>query len=887
MNSKKGDDDRTNMMTANEIRKSFLDFFKHKNHHIVPSAPVIPMDDPTLLFTNAGMNQFKDIFLGLRTSQHLRVANSQKCIRVSGKHNDLEEVGRDTYHHTFFEMLGNWSFGDYFKAEAIAWAWELLTEKWHLPKERLWATVFAGDEQDNVLADEEAASEWKKRTDIAPDRILRFGKKDNFWEMGDTGPCGPCSEIHYDRGPEFCDSKDPSHRCGVNSGCGRFIELWNLVFIQYNRDVTNHLHPLPARHVDTGAGLERMVAVLQNKKSNYDTDLFMPIISYISDLTGLAYGEGEIGVAFRVLCDHIRSLAFAIADGAIPGNEGRGYVLRRILRRAARFGRVLHMHEPFIYQLVTPLIQTMGQAYPELVARKEHIERVIRAEEESFGRTLDRGIEIFEEKAQKALAAGKGVFPGEDAFLLHDTYGFPLDLTQLMAKEKNLTVDVNAFEEEMARQRERSQRKIEAEWAVPELIAIKEESSKFVGYQEDEIQTKILFCDDQRIILTETPFYAESGGQVGDSGIIENEQFTFQVETTRYAGEHILHLGRLLSGTLPKKDTPVVARIDGGKRRATERNHTVTHLVHRALRAVLGEHVHQAGSLVAPESMRFDFTHYEKVLPEKLSAIEAIVNQVVLENRKVSWRYLPLEEAKALGAMALFGEKYEEQVRMVEVQDFSRELCGGTHVRATGEIGPFIIISESAVAAGIRRIECLTGFAALSYYKEKTQMVQENSQLLGCSPDDLGKRIQKLLKEIKELEAELRKHKQSSSTNVIKEILEKSVQVNGIKIATGTITAADVEELRQQGDLLREAIKSGVGVLATIIGEKANFICVVTKDVIENKKLRAGDIIRQVAAIAGGSGGGSPHMALAGARELDKIEAALSQVVEIVRHLMS
>ncbi|MBN2356228.1 alanine--tRNA ligase [candidate division KSB1 bacterium] len=870
-------------MIANEIRKSFLDFFKSKNHHIVPSAPVVPQDDPTLLFINAGMNPFKDIFLGNRQIQYPRIADSQKCIRVSGKHNDLEQVGRDTYHHTFFEMLGNWSFGDYFKAEAIEWAWQLLTETWKLPKERLWATIFAGDSKDKVPADEEAAAEWLKRTDIAPERILQFGKKDNFWEMGDTGPCGPCSEIHFDRGPDYCDKTDSDHRCDVNGSCGRYIELWNLVFIQYNRDEKNRLHPLPAKHVDTGAGLERVVAVLQNKKSNYDTDIFAPIIEEIATMTGHGYKEGEIGVAFRVLCDHVRALAFAVADGAIPGNEGRGYVLRRILRRAARFGRVLSMHEPFIFKLVMPLVQSMGDAYPELKIRREYIEKVIRAEEESFGRTLDRGIEIFEEKAQAAIAMGKGLFPGRDAFLLHDTYGFPLDLTQLMAQEKNLSVDVKAFEKEMAGQRERSNRRRDAEYRALDLTSIKGSSSKFVGYERDEMHTTVLHYDAQRIILKETPFYAESGGQVGDTGTIENEHFKFKVDTTRYVGEHIVHFGKLASGTPPKVNDRVLAKIDVDKRRATERNHTVTHLIHRALRTLLGEHVHQAGSLVAPDYMRFDFTHFEKMSSEQIRKIERMVNDTILENRMVSWQYLPLDKAKALGAMALFGEKYEEQVRVVEVEDFSRELCGGTHVRQTGEIGPFVIINESAVAAGIRRIECLTGLAALDYLSDKARLVQDSSELLGCSAAELSQRIRKLYQERKELEGELRKIKRVGSRDLVQDILKTVTKIDGINIATAKVDVGSVDELKQYGDLIRDGLKSGVGVLAAVLGDKVNFICVVTKDLIETKKLQAGDIVKKVAGFAGGSGGGSAHMALAGAKDVDKVRDALSHVAEIVR----
>ncbi|MHC1590721.1 MAG: alanine--tRNA ligase, partial [Candidatus Helarchaeales archaeon] len=508
-------------MTSKEIRNSFLDFFKSKDHKIVPSSPVVPQDDPTLLFINAGMNQFKDVFLGTGKRDYVRAADSQKCIRVSGKHNDLEEVGRDTYHHTFFEMLGNWSFGDYFKAEAIEWAWELFTKVWGLPKEKLYATVFSGDKEDGVPPDDEADQLWKKATDINPSQVLKFGKKDNFWEMGETGPCGPCSEIHIDRGPEYCDSTELGHVCEVNGGCARFIELWNLVFIQFNRDENGKLHELPAKHVDTGAGLERIVAVMQNKASNYDTDLFQPIMSEIATITGKEYTDGEQAVAFRVLSDHIRALSFAIADGAIPGNEGRGYVLRRLLRRAARFGRILDMHEPFIYKLISPLIDVMGDAYPEIKERHQHIARVIKSEEESFGRTLDRGIDIFEEKAAKVLASKNKVFPGKDAFLLHDTYGFPLDLTQLMAREKGLSVDVAEFDRYMEEQRQRSS---QARSVVSETIDAQlpsDVASEFIGYQEDMVETQVVHYEKGKLILKTTPFYAESGGQVGDVGIIK------------------------------------------------------------------------------------------------------------------------------------------------------------------------------------------------------------------------------------------------------------------------------------------------------------------------------------------------------------------------------
>ena len=873
-------------MTSNEIRHSFLDFFKSKGHHIVSSAPVIPQDDPTLLFTNAGMNQFKDIFLGLRQRTAPRIADSQKCIRVSGKHNDLEEVGRDTYHHTFFEMLGNWSFGDYFKEEAIKWAWELLTEVWKLPKERLYATVFAGDARDNVPADEEAAAEWRKHTDIDPEHILLFGKKDNFWEMGESGPCGPCSEIHIDRGEGFCDNRDPQHRCGVNRGCARFIELWNLVFIQYNRDEQGILNPLPNKHVDTGAGFERIVSVLQDRRSNYDIDLFAPILTRIAALTGKPYSDGEEGVAFRVLCDHIRTLSFAIADGAIPGNEGRGYVLRRILRRAARFGRVLQMREPFIYQLVEPLAESMGDAYPELRQRRAHIERVIRAEEEGFGRTLDRGIEIFEEKAAKAMESGSGVLPGADAFLLHDTFGFPLDLTQLMAGEKNLRVDVAAFNEEMEAQKQRSSRSRDASYETIELAPGVQGGSEFGGYQLDAMDAEIIHAEPQRIILAKTPFYAESGGQVGDTGRIYNDQFVFVVENTKYVGEHIVHLGKVDSGALPRRGEVVRAEIEADKRRSSERNHSVTHLLHRALRTVLGEHVHQAGSLVAPDYLRFDFTHFEKVSTAQLQAVEKMVNDTILENHRVQWQYLSLEKAREMGAMALFGEKYSDEVRMVEVEGFSRELCGGTHVKATGEIGLFIITSEAAVAAGVRRIEAITGTVAHDFVHGKMRLVSEAAAVLECRDEEIGDRLMRLLQERKMLEHEVKKLRQAGSKDAIADIVKQAREIDGLRIATGRIEVAGIDALKHSADLLRDALASGVGVLAAVLDGKVSLVCVVSKDVIAGRNLRAGDIIRQVAQVAGGSGGGSPHMALAGAKEPEKIAGALEKVDEIVKNLL-
>ncbi len=866
-------------MTSAQLRQSFLDFFRSKDHRIVPSAPVVPQNDPTLLFTNAGMNQFKDVFLGTGKAPYPRVADSQKCIRVSGKHNDLEEVGRDTYHHTFFEMLGNWSFGDYFKAEAIEWAWELLTEVWKLPKERLYATVFAGDEADGVPRDDEAAEYWRRRTDIDPTHIMQFGKKDNFWEMGDTGPCGPCSEIHIDRGPEFCDVKTPGHVCGVNAGCARFIELWNLVFIQYNRDQNGRLHQLPAKHVDTGAGFERLLSVIQGKRSNYDTDLFAPILAQISEITGKPYSEGEEGVAFRVIADHVRALSFAVADGAVPGNEGRGYVLRRILRRAARFGRLLDMHEPFIYRLLDSLVAVMGDAYPEIRRRRDYIQRVIRSEEESFGRTLDRGIELFEEKAAEVMQSGGTVFPGRDAFLLHDTYGFPLDLTQLMAQEKGLTVDTEAFDREMEKQRDRSARARDVRY---QSIAVDESTAatQFVGYTEDRTEAEVVLYEDGRLVLDRTPFYAESGGQVGDTGVIRGEGFEFVVEDTKRIGEHIVHLGRLAVGSAPRRGDRVEAVIDVERRRATERNHTVTHLLHKALRSIVGDHIHQAGSLVHPDYMRFDFTHFER-LGDALPQIEAEVNAQIRADRAVRWKILPLEEAKAAGAVALFGEKYGETVRMVEVDGYSRELCGGTHVRATGEIGLFVITAESSVAAGVRRVECLTGRRAFEHLRARAAAAEAAAQTIGCPVEELPKRLQALLAERKALEAELRQRKEADSKDIIGRLLSRVRRVGDIQLVAELVEAESVDELRRMGDLLRDGLKSGVGILAAKTGDKGAFVCIVTQDLIA-RGLKAGEIVKKVAAPAGGSGGGAPHMAAAGAKQVDRLADALAQAEQII-----
>ncbi len=748
------------MKTSKQIREEFINFFVQRGHRFVPSSPVVPQDDPTLLFTNAGMNQFKDVFLGIGTRPYKRAVNSQKCIRVSGKHNDLEEVGHDTYHHTFFEMLGNWSFGDYYKKEAIAWAWELLTEVWNLPKDKLWATVYKDDD--------EAAELWPQVTDLPAERVLIFGEKDNFWEMGETGPCGPCSEIHIDLGPDHCDKQHiEGHQCRVNGDCGRYIELWNLVFIQYNRDESGQLHRLPATHVDTGMGFERIVAVLQKVPSNYDTDLFTPILDEIGKLAGIKYREAaeDQQVAFRVIADHIRMLTFAITDGALPSNEGRGYVLRRILRRAARYARKLSLHEPFIYRLVPVVIEIMGDAFPEIRERRDHVMEVIRSEEENFNKTLDRGIEIFENLVARLQKEGKRIIPGEEAFRLYDTYGFPLDLTRIMAEEKNMSVDEEGFDREMEKQRERARQagKFTAQFDHVDnwnVLVHCPTNSHFIGYDALEAETQI--CKFARnngtyqIVLTETPFYAESGGQVADHGKIIVEDVELEVVDVQKQGEEIVHICKAPQD-LKLVHARAVAKVDPAWRLPTMYNHTATHLLHAALRRVLGSHVQQAGSLVTPERLRFDFTHFKKIEPEQLREIENIVNEQIRRNTPLEVVYTSFEKARELGAMALFGEKYGEEVRVIIIDDFSRELCGGTHVKRTGQIGSFLIVQEMSIASGIRRIEAITGPKAVEFAQMNRDIVNHLGQLLNVPPEEIESRVEHLLEQIRETERRLKK----------------------------------------------------------------------------------------------------------------------------------
>jgi len=904
------------MLSAKQIRDGFIDFFRDKGHEFVPSSPIVPIGDETLLFANAGMNQFKDIFLGLVSPDYRRVVNSQKCLRVSGKHNDLEEVGKDTYHHTFFEMLGNWSFDDYFKAEAIEWAWELLTDVWAIEPSRLWATVFAGDKADNLPEDSEAAKLWTKVTPIAADRVLAFGKKDNFWEMGETGPCGPCSEIHIDLGPDMCDKKDVAgHKCSVNGGCSRFIELWNLVFIQYNRTDDGELVDLGSKYVDTGAGLERIVAVLQNKKSNYDTDLFIPIINRIAEISGHKYTSrlnNNTDNAFRVISDHIRSLTFAITDGAIPSNEGRGYVIRRILRRASRFGRELGMHEPFMYKLVPVVVDRLGDAFDEIKARADYVSTVIESEEASFGRTLDRGIEIFSEAAERAAEGSERTISGEGAFQLYDTYGFPLDLTELMAEERDLKVDTAKFNELMEEQRERARAAqkntslnitlTDTELPITEDVhKYKKDScdSKIVGFVDSEgfkNEGRIESGCEAGIVLDKTCFYAEAGGQVGDCGITKSEHGKFIVESTTKTARCIIHQGKVAEGVFSVGDK--VTAIVSKDRDATKKNHTATHLLQWALQQVLGKSVAQQGSYVGPDYLRFDFTYPKAPTAEELKDVEKKVREKIAEDLPVTCAVMPKEAAQKLGAMALFSEKYGSDVRVVAIgaesenqidKALSKEFCGGTHVDRTGIIGGFKIIKEESISAGVRRITALTGGGLAKYLEERSDIVDELSVMLKVPAEEVADRVGQLIKENKKLSKELKSASKKSGSNVMaeaKQLLERSEKIGDSHVIIGRLSVTSVEQAREAIDMLKKKAKSAAIVFGFEDEGKATLLAGVTDDLIK-KGLKAGDIVKAIAPIIDGGGGGRPQMAQAGGKNPEKIKDALAKAKEIIKEKLT
>lgn len=872
-----------------------MDYFAQKAHTIVRSAPVIPADDPTLLFTNAGMNQFKDVFLGKGSRPYVRAADTQKCIRASGKHNDLEDVGRDTYHHTFFEMLGNWSFGDYYKQEAITWAWELLTDVWKLPKERLYATVYQDDDESFQI--------WKTATDINPDHIIRFGEKDNFWEMGETGPCGPCSEIHIDL------TEDGSGHSLVNVGDYRVIELWNLVFIQYNRQSDGSLEPLPMKHVDTGMGFERVAAVLQGKGSNYDSDVFQPLFDRITEITGVRYGasmDDPLDIAMRVIADHARTLTFALSDGAMPSNEGRGYVLRRILRRALRYSKNLGYNEPILHQLVGTLAASMGDVFPELRKQQETVSKIIRAEEESFIVTLDRGIEIFNEVIEQVRSANSTTITGEDAFKLYDTYGFPFDLTRLMASDVGFSVDGEGFEHCMQQQKTRARTDRKEKHQVQDdgsqwLWFSDVHRSEFAGY--DQLEMPVLITGIKHLqgklllVLDRTPFYAESGGQVGDRGWIESATYRLQVSDTIKDGDAIVHLvteafDKILDTPisvddlqLDEKELSAEASVDRHLRQDTECNHTATHLMHSALRRILGQHVQQKGSYVNAERLRFDFSHFSRMTEAEIEAVEADVNDHIRRAEPVQKHADVLyDDAIAMGALAFFGDKYADRVRVIEIPGISVELCGGTHADNIGRIGLFKIVSESSVASGVRRIEALTGKAAEKLLWKEYHELQQVRHLLKAKGDEpVLEKIVALMDAKKELEKELSGSRVGSLVTSLTAELDASPDISGCRVMTKVLEEVDGDTLRQAALALRDQATSVAGLLCSVEDGKIALVSFASDKAVREFGIDAGKLIREAAQCVHGGGGGKPEFATAGGKNPEGIQKAFDTFLAAIR----
>jgi alanyl-tRNA synthetase len=868
------------MMNSAEIRQAFMDFFQSKGHTIVPSAPIVVKNDPTLMFTNAGMNQFKDYFLGNKLPPYGRVADTQKCLRVSGKHNDLEEVGVDTYHHTMFEMLGNWSFGDYFKHEAISWSWELLTEVYKIPKDRLYATVFEGDEKEGIPASKIALAKWKE---YLPDEHIVFGnKKDNFWEMGDTGPCGPCSEIHVDCRPDEERKLQPGYLL-VNKDHPQVIEIWNNVFIQFNRKKDGSLEPLPATHVDTGMGLERLVRVLQGKTSNYDTDIFSGTIEATEKITGKKYdrGDSKEAIAFRVLADHIRAISFTIADGQLPSNTGAGYVIRRILRRAVRYYySYLDYKQPLLTQLVPVLAKQFATVFPELQQQVDFVSKVVKEEEDAFLRTLDKGLKRVDD------LIAQGNISGKDSFELYDTFGFPLDLTQLIAAENNLTVDAAGFNEEMQQQKNRSRAAgtVDAE----DWIVLKEGSNKFVGYDSLEAKAEVLKYrkvkakgrELYQIVLDTTPFYAESGGQVGDRGVLTIDNTPLTIIDTKRDNDLIIHFAETIPADL---SGDVTATVDPIKRKRTELHHSATHLLHAALRKVLGNHVAQKGSLVNEEALRFDFSHFAKVTEEEIAKVEAIVNEKIRENVPVVIKEMNKDEAVALGAMALFGEKYGDVVRVVIIDPaYSVELCGGTHVGATGELGLFKLTSESAVAAGVRRVEAVCGAQAEQYINEQFHLLGKLKEVLK-NPKDIQKAIENLQSENTDLKKHLDAMEARQLVGIRNELLAKDEIINGVNFIGDIIEVSNADALKKLCFDLKNHLRDHVAVLCVNLGGKPFVAVGISETVVAAKGLDAGKIIKEIVApLIKGGGGGQKALATAGGQEAGN----LKQIIEAVKGLL-
>jgi alanyl-tRNA synthetase len=877
-------------MRAQEIREAFLDFFARKGHKIVASSSLIPKEDPTILFTNAGMNQFKDVFLGLEKRSYRRAVSVQKCLRVSGKHNDLEQVGRTIKHHTFFEMLGNFSFGDYFKEEAIRFAWELVTEVFRLPPDRLYATIYEEDE--------EAFRIWRERIGLPSERVFRFGKKDNFWAMGETGPCGPCSEIHYDADPAL-EEGDP--RGLIESGSERFVELWNLVFMQYVQNGSGILHPLPSPSIDTGMGLERTAAALQKKKSNYDTDLFRPLISRICELAQREYPADEVGdVSVRIIADHLRAITFLIGDGVMPSNEGRGYVLRRLIRRAHRHGNLLGIERPLVHQLVGTVGDVMKDAYPELLPSTHYISRLCLAEEERFALTLASGMRYFQQFSDEAKKAGRNALGGAEAFKLYDTFGFPLDLTLELAQEQGLSVDEPGFLGELERQKDRAR----ASWKGDARLEDRKvyEGMKTLqaagrSHETDHIdeaavlaivkggkKTSTLKAGERgQVVLESTPFYAEAGGQVGDSGRLKTPHFSGLVHHAFFPLPGLIaHEVEALAGELKVGDK-VEAAVDGKRRRAISSNHTATHLLHAALRQILGDHVKQAGSLVSAERLRFDFTHFTALDGAEIRKVEELVNDIIRENLPVETTITTFEEGVREGAMAIFEEKYGETVRLIRVGDFSKELCGGVHVRATGEVGFFKIVGESSIAAGMRRIEAVTGEEALRYAQESDEFLAEIQAILNSPRKDVLRHLEKWKNSLKENEEEIKSLRQKLAQAKTQDGEENIRKIKGISVLAQRLEGLTIEELRSAADSLLARLGSGVVVLGAVAAGKALLVAAVSKDLVG--RLRADRLIREIAPLIGGGGGGRPDFAQAGGKKTEWLGQALEQSFVAVERL--
>jgi alanyl-tRNA synthetase len=883
------------MMTGNDIRKSFLEYFARQSHTVVKSSSLVPDKDPTLLFTNAGMVQFKNVFLGQERLPYSRAASSQKCLRISGKHNDLEAVGRDTYHHTFFEMLGNWSFGDYYKAEAIEWAWELLTKEWRLPKDKLWATVY--------LDDDEAERFWTRISGIPAERIRRFGEKENFWEMGETGPCGPCSEIHLDRGPEACDRKGlPGHICQVNGDCARYIELWNLVFIQYNRKDNRELEELPSKHVDTGMGLERITAVLQNVLSNYDIDYMRELTATIESLTGKRYGaDPEADISFRVIDDHARAVSFLITDGVMPSNEGRGYVLRRLLRRAARHGRLIGLKEPFLFQIASTVEKVMGDAYPELRTEAQRIREIIHSEEERFSETLEKGLVLLADATAKLKQHSKTTLSGDVAFRLYDTYGFPLDLTEDILRAENISVDQQGFENLMDTQRSRGREARAVAIDVFDKVAVADAvtATKFVGYDHLEAESTVVALygsgtskmeavegDEMDLLTAETPFYGESGGQVGDQGTITTARGdVIQVMDTQHPTPQLtVHRGKVKKGRIQIGDK-VRLEVDPKNRQKTRLNHSATHILHAVMREQLGGHVRQAGSLVTPDRLRFDFNHTGALADEKLADIETIVNDRIRQDAAVSIEETSFDDALRKGALAFFGDKYGDRVRVVKIGDFSTELCGGTHVHHSGQIGIFKLHAEAGVAAGVRRVEAVTGEGALGLVRRYEDDLKQIGQLLRAGEDGAVERVRKLLQQQKELEKEIERLRAQLGKNRIPEILARKETINGIDVLITRVDGEDPKQLRELADQLKERMSGAFIFLASQGDHGVTLVASTTSDLA--KRIHAGNVVKEVAPIVGGGGGGRPDFAQAGGKNPARTEEALAKVKRIVSAKLS